>query len=269
MKKLLLFIAVAGLFLGSCGNKTQQNTDGLDSAEQVILDDSIVAQLDSMAAVLSDIIDTTDVASIFSENSIKLSDDQLKVKPDYLITENDIKDLQTLQQKYVAMAYLSLDNSVQELYHSEDDDFYGNAIARLSAETEALNEDAAKNAENAPLTLSNAKKFYADMKSRNRLDKFYIAEAAYAVEAMYIISRNVDIFMPAINDTKAESLCRQLATAINGVKLIAANHPDMQPVLEALAPVETIKVTTAAELKEQIVKANATLSTARKKLLEA
>lgn len=272
MKKLVyIFAATVGMMLGSCGGSTQQNVAGEDSIQVAVFADSVVAQLDSLAHIICEISDTTDLSQLVSPERLSLTADQKLVRPDYLITSSDIDELITLQQKYVALAYLSIDNSVQQLYYGEDadDEYYSTAMSRLAAETDATNEKLSQEAANAPFTMGSAMKFYEDMKQRNRLDKFYVAEAAYIVEFLYIISRNTDLYMQSINDETAARITRMISTILSGEEIIAASNPEVQPVVDALAPIRDINATTSAQLKQQLENLNETLEVTRKALLNS
>ena len=266
-KTIYILIGAAAMVLCSCHGKTQQNPNDLDSTEEMVLSDSVIAQLDSIGETLCQIADTCQLGEIFTQEKINLSKEQQQIKPDYLLTQKDINDLMTLNQKYVAMAYLAIDNSVQQLYYGDDDDYYDNAMSRLAADTEETNRKAAEKAKGQALTLDNARQFYNDMKERNRLDKFYLAEAAYMVEAMYIVSNNMEIYMPVIDDQTASAMSRRLSTARAGIQLITSQHPDMQPVLAAVNLLSEIRAANAAQLQQQIVLSRDKLQRARAELL--
>ena len=141
-------------------------------------------------------------------------------------------------------------------------------MSRLAAETDEANQKAAEEAKNADLSFANAQQFYQDMKKRNRLDKFYAAEAAYAVEMLYILSRNPDLYMPVMTDVAAMDLCKQVNMAYNGLEALSGDYPDLKKLVDALKPIADIKASGSDELRHHLKKKNEEFAAVRAALLK-
>ena len=270
-KKVIIYCALA-VMLASCGGKKTSGEEAAveDSAphSEFNLSAELVSHLDSIAGIISSTAPNVDFKSLVEKGKFSLTDQQKKAKPDYLLTKSDIDDLATLQDKYVASAYLAVDMTVSSLYGLEDDDFYSNTMLRLAAETDEANQKAADEAKNADLSFANAQQFYQDMKKRNRLDKFYTAEAAYAVELLYILSRNPDLYMPVMTDVAAMDLCKQVNMAYSGLESLSGEYPDLKKLVDALKPISDIKVSGSDELRHHLKKKNDEFAKVRAALLK-
>lgn len=256
-----------GVLLASCGNKTATPANDQDSA-QIVLSDSVITQLDSIASIIGDAAGVDNFVAKLKSGELSLSEQQKKVKPDYLLTKTDISDLQTLQEKYVAMGYLAIDNAVAAAYAMEDDDFYQTANERLATETDIANEEKSEKAKKAPLSIDNAKAFYAEMKKRNRLDVFFTAETAYCVEALYIISNNIDAYSPVLTDSVAATLAQHVSLAASGMQKLSEGNAQMAKMVATLKPVMNLKASNAAELKKEVAGMKEQLATMRKELIK-
>ena len=270
-KKVIIYCALA-VMLASCGGKKTSGEEAAveDSAphSELNLSPELVSHLDSIAGIISSTASNVDFKALVENGKFSLTDQQKKVKPDYLLSKGDIDDLATLQEKYVASAYLAVDMTVAGLYGLDDDDFYSNTMQRLAAETDEANQKAADEAKNAELSFANAQQFYMDMKKRNRLDKFYAAEAAYAVEVLYILSRNPDLYMPVMTDVAAMDLCKQVNMAYDGLVALSGEYPDLKKLVDALKPISDIKASGSDELRHHLKKKNEEFAAVRAALLK-
>ena len=270
-KKAILYCALAFVLASRGGKKTSGEEAAVeDSAphSELNLSAELVSHLDSIAGIISSTAPNVDFKALVENGKLSLTDQQKKSKPDYLLSKSDIDDLATLQDKYVAQAYLAVDLTVASLYGLDDDDFYANTMSRLAAETDEANQKAAEEAKNADLSFANAQQFYQDMKKRNRQDKFYAAEAAYAVEMLYILSRNPDLYMPAMTDVAAMDLCKQVNMAYNGLEALSGDYPDLKKLVDALKPIADIKASGSDELRHHLKKKNEEFAAVRAAFLK-
>ena len=270
-RKLIIYCALA-VALASCGGKKANGEDtaaeGSAPHSELNLSAELVSHLDSIAGIISSTAPSVDFKALVEKGKISLTDQQKKAKPDYLLSKSDIDDLATLQEKYVAQAYLAVDQTVVGLYGLDDDDFYSNSMQRLAVETDEANQKAADAAKNADLSYANAQQFYKDMKKRNRLDKFYAAEAAYAVEVLYILSRNPDLYMPVMTDVAASNLCKQVNMAYGGLETLSGEYPDLKKLIDALKPIADIKASNSEELRKHLKEKNEEFAKVRAALLK-
>lgn len=270
-RKHIIYCALA-VVLASCGGKKANGEDaaaeGSAPNSELNLSAELVSHLDSIAGIISSTAPSVDFKALVENGKISLTDQQKKAKPDYLLSKSDIDDLTTLQEKYVAQAYLAVDQTVADLYGLDDDDFYSNSMQRLAVETDEANQKAADAAKNADLSFANAQQFYQDMKKRNRLDKFYAAEAAYAVEVLYILSRNPDLYMPVMTDVAASNLCKQVNMAYDGLETLSGEYPDLKKLIDTLKPIADIKASNSEELRKHLKDKNEEFAKVRAALLK-
>ena len=107
MKKLsILAIAFAAIALVSCGNKSNGNASEEDtivkSFEQTQLEEAVKMHFDSIAAQIGE-KKFTPLYKAINDGELKLTDEEKKVQPDYLIQPEVANDLQTIAQKYAAL----------------------------------------------------------------------------------------------------------------------------------------------------------------------
>lgn len=247
--KVFIFGALVAI-IASCGGKKPSDTTVSYTSEEnavreeVTLPAELESSMDSIAGVISSTAPTIDFRTLVEKSQLSLTEQQMREKPDYLLTRRNVEELVTLQEKNVVEAYLAVDQTVASLYGLDGDDY------------------------DADPSITNALQFYHDMKESNRLDRFFTAEAAYAVEMMYIFSRNPEIYMPAVTDIAAMDLCKHVSMCYKGLVALAGEYPELQRLADALEPLSNLPVSGTNELRHHLIKKNGEFASVRAAFLK-
>lgn len=263
MKKLsFIAVAAAALVLASCGGKkADANQDSQDSVsfEQSQIEQKIMVELDSIADVYANL---PAVTGVLTDGKIKLSDDEIKVKPTYLIDPKSVDDLSLLSQKYRALGVLIVDAKVADLYKM-DVDAYKAAIAKLATD---VNDPSIKFSEE--FTAEEFKARYAAAKDNGRINFFWETATAVVVENLYVIAQNVDKFMPAFDDKAASDLTYHIALLKLSIDDLADYDANIKSLAEVLAPLNELNAINVQQLKEQVAKMKPQIEAARAQMLK-
>ena len=268
MKKSLLFIGGLLLSVGlfSCTSKPASQPD---TEEQKQVTEEIITQLDSLAEEIGQIAETQELIRILNPDTVALSETDRLVKPDFLVTENELSQLQTLSQKYRALALLVVDTRVQGLYEPGEDTYMSHALQQISTD---LNDEAVfqlmSKSKDQLVSKQDVMNFYDLMKKSNRVDYFYQTNVSFAIELVYVLSKKFEIFEPYITDATAQSYSRHIALSVSGVEKLAETKPEMSSILEAIKPLKQINAETADQFKQQIIASSTGISAMRKSILE-
>ena len=165
MKKVkFLLMAVFAIALASCSSKpkqTEEEQEEIKSFEQEQIEESIRVQLDSIANVLSG-LKALPILEQTKSGELKLTDEEKKVKPDYLLSPEIAKEAITLSEKYRVLVALSIDQTVAELYDM-DTKAYNEATAQLLSE---INDPGFRIfAENGDLVVESQESFEAEVQA--------------------------------------------------------------------------------------------------------
>ena len=266
MKKLSIFaVAFAAIAFAACGgNKSAQNVEDADSTksfEQEQIEASIKMHVDSLA---SEIGKLKQLPILAQDGSIKLTSDELKVKPDYLLNPSVADNATTLAEKYRALAALQVDKSTAKLYEMPVEDF-DKAITKLVAD---INDPSFKTFEEGAPVAEATEALYNAMNENGRINYFWQSAAASLVEQLYLINHNADKFLAAFNDEAAANSTFRVILILDALNRLAQYDPDIKPVADALAPLDVLNATTVAELKTQLEAAKDKIEAARKALVK-
>ncbi len=263
MKKLTFVVAAAAaLVLASCGGKKAQPDQAQKdsvSFEQSQIEEKIMVELDSIANIYTNL---PAVEGVLSNGKIALSDDEIKAKPTYLMDVKTIDDLSLLSQKYRALGVLTVDAKVAELYKM-DVDAYKAAVAKIATD---VNDPSIKFSDK--FTAEDFKARYASAKENGRLNFFWETATAATVEQLYVISQNVDKFLPAFDDKSASDFTYHIALLKLSLDDLAEYDNNIKSLAEILAPLNEINAISVAQLKEQIAKVKPQIEAARAQILK-
>lgn len=262
MKKLSFVVAaVAAIMFASCANKTAANQESDDSVsfEQSQIEAKVMQELDSLAGKWTEL---NPVEGVFENGKIQLSDDELKAKPDYLLDTKAADDLTLLSQKYRAIGIYGVDLKVAELYKM-DTDAYKAVITKLAAD---VNDPAIK--VNQPVTSEDIKAFYNAEKENGRLNLFWEASAASIVENLFVISQNLDKFLPAFTDASVEDITFHIQLLKLSLDDLATYDTNLKELDELLAPINELNAVNMEQFKEQLMKIKPQIETIRNQLLK-
>ena len=245
MKRIFFILMAASLvLLGSCGNnqgKKSNTKDSSDIEEQYIKED-IKIKLDSLVSELGRINATPIVESI-DNGQVNLSAAVKKNKPDYLMPLDKVSEAVTLSEKYRAMIVYYVDMRFAKLFDMPLD-AYKQTLAKLIVDMQYYNES---------------------VKS-NTVAYFWETMAAGSLEHLYIITRNIDLFMPLFNDQTASEVSYRLILVHEGIKSLIPYEPELEEIQTILKPLEVLNATNVKELRSQLTELKGAVETARAQL---
>ena len=276
MKKVLyaaMAIAVV-LSVASCKNnnkKQAQEAEAVDYSEataEKILADEINVDLANLVESAKKI---KPVAFLKTQKDGKLvlSDKEKKVKPDYLIAPESANDLVTLSQKYRAVGMLTSDKIIAELYEMPTNVF-NEAIFKLLKD---INDPALEAFFTLPpMDIETNREAFAtfvdDEYNEGRINFFWEGIAALTVEQVYILSQNIDKFLPAFTDETAADITYNFVCLHDGLTKTVNASPEMESLNEILKPLYVINAITVDELKGQLTQVKDEIAAAREQLLK-
>jgi len=267
MKKLSILAATfAAIVFAACGNKTAQNAESADSVvksfEQEQIEASIKMHMDSLA---SEVGKLKMVPFLQSDNNggIKLTKEELQVKPDYLLDPAVAENATVLSEKYRLLSALDIDRRTAKLYEMPTED-YDKAITKLAAD---INDPSFKILDNEGSVSETTQILYDEMEKNGRLNYFWQLAAASLVEQLYLANQNSDKFLSTFTDDAAANTTFRVVLILDALKRLSQYDPEIAPVSEALAPLEVLNATTVDELKNQIAQAKDNIIAARKALV--
>ena len=267
MKKLsFLAIAFAVIALAACGGKksaqADEATDSLKSFEQQQIEASIKMHMDSIASELGKLKTLPFLNE--GKDGITLTKQEKQVKPDYLLPANVAEEATTLTEKYRIMSALSVDKKIAALYEMPTED-YEKAITKLAAD---INDPSFKAIEDAGTIFETTSALYDEMEKNGRINYFWQLASAALVEQLYVCNQNADKFLSSFNDEAAANVTFRIVLVLDAVNRLAQYDLDIEPVAQAIAPLNALNATSVAEMKEQMAKMKDQINAARKALVK-
>ena len=267
MKKLsILAIAFAAVVFAACGGKKSEqaaeNADSLKSFEQQQIEASIKMHFDSIAAEIGKLKQLPFLSE--GDDGLKLTKEEKQVKPDYLLSPAVADEATTLAEKYRILSALNVDKKIAALYEMPTED-YDKAITKLVAD---INDPSFKAIEDAGSIFETTSALYDEMEKNGRINYFWQLAAAALVEQLYVANQNADKFLSAFNDEAAADVTFRIVLILDAVNRLAQYDPDIEPVAQAIAPLDALNATTVAEMKEQMAKMKDQINAARKALVK-
>jgi len=270
MKKFsFVIVALAAMVLASCGGQTtkveeETPADSSVSFEQAQIKESIKMHIDSIAKEMS-VKSFNNVFDNSKNGKIALTDEEKKVKPDFLLQPEATKELATYAQKYAALAMLKIDSEVAKLYDVDVTE-YNNAIAKLLSE---INDPAFSELNDAEGDLATKyQTLYEGMEKEGRINFYWIASSALVVENLYIMSQNADKFVNGFTDEQVSDITFRLVCIFDALDRLSVYDPQIPGIAEALEPLKVLNAETVDEFKAQLAKASADIAAAREALLK-
>lgn len=274
MKKISILILAAALVLvPSCkngkANKAKQAT--VDYSEASV-DELTSAELNADIAILLESakkIRMVPFAKANSEGKLVLTDKEKMVKPDFLVSPNVAKRLITLSQKYRAVGMLTSDKSIAELYDMSVVD-YNEMIIKLLTD---INDPALTDFYTLPaLDIESNREafstFIDEEYEAGRINYFWEGVSAGLVEQVYLLTRDVDKFMPMFTDDLASEITFNFVCVHDGLTKTVNSTPEMASLNEILEPLYVINAVSVEELRSQLIAVKGEVEIAREKLLK-
>ena len=267
MKKLSIFaVAFAAMVFAACGGNKSGNTvetsDSLKSFEQQQIEASIKMHVDSLASEIGKLKQLPVLQA--SNGTIKLTKEELQVKPTYLLNPAVAENATTLAEKYRMLAALQVDAETAKLYEMPTDE-YDKAITKLATD---INDPSFKAIEDDAPIAEATEALYNSMNENGRINYFWQIAAASLVEQLYLVNQNSEKFLAAFDDEAAANSTFRIVLILDALDRLSEYDPDIKPVADALAPLDVLNATTVAELKTQLTEAKDKIDAARQSLMK-
>lgn len=276
MKKVLYAVLAFAVILSaaSCKNNKKQKAqeaeavDYSEATAEKILADEIDVDLANLVESAKKIKPVAFLKTK-KDGKLVLSDKEKKVKPDYLLTPDAANELVTLSQKYRAVGMLTSDKIVAELYEMPTT-IFDEAIFKLLKD---INDPALEAFFTLPpLDVETNREAFAtfvdDEYNEGRINFFWEGIAALTVEQVYILTQNIDKFLPAFNDETAADITYNFVCLHDGLTKTVNASPEMESLNEILAPLYVINAITVDELKGQLEQVKEDVKKTRSQLLK-
>ena len=268
MKKLSILAAgFAAIVFAACGNKTAQNAESADSVvksfEQQQIEASIKMHVDSLASEIGKLKMVPFLQSD-GNGGIKLTKEELQVKPDYLLDPAVAESATVLSEKYRLLSALDIDRRTAKLYEMPTED-YDKAITKLAAD---INDPSFKILESEASVSETTQILYDEMEKNGRLNYFWQLAASSLVEQLYLANQNSDKFLNTFTDEAAAGTTFRIVLILDALSRLSQYDPEIKPVADALAPLDTLNATTVSELKAQLAEAKEKINAARAALIK-
>ena len=268
MKKLSILAATfAAIVFAACGNKTAQNAESAESVvksfEQEQIEASIKMHVDSLASEIGKLKMVPFLQSD-GNGGIKLTKEELQVKPDYLLDPAVAENAAVLTEKYRLLSALDIDRRAAKLYEMPTED-YDKAITKLAAD---INDPSFKILDSEGSVSETTQILYDEMEKNGRLNYFWQLAASSLVEQLYLANQNSDKYLSTFTDEAAAGTTFRVVLILDALKRLAQYDPEIVPVSEALNPLEVLNATTVSELKSQLAEAKDKIIAARAALIK-
>lgn len=258
-------VALAVLTLSACGHRSARNTDSEDSLrafDQEQLEASIKMEVDSLASEMSR-LELLLFLQDDGNGGLKLTEEELKIKPDYLLNPVSADSTTTLAEKYRMLGALDVDRKLASLYEMPTEE-YDKAIVRLTAE---ISDPSLVVIQQGGSIAETSRALYDAMEANGRMNCFWQLAASVIIEQFYITARNSEKLSGSISDEAAASATYRLSLIIDALKRLSAYDRDIKPVVLAMVSLSGINATTAIELKHQVDASRDKIESVRKLLL--
>ena len=187
------------------------------------------------------------------DGTLKLTKEELQVKPDYLLNPSVAENATTLAEKYRLLSALDIDRRTARLYEMPVDE-YDKAISKLAAD---INDPSFKNLDDTNTVSETTQALYNAMNENGRINYFW------QIAAAYVANQNTEKFLSSFTDETAANTTFRIVLIIDALDRLSEYDPDIKPVAEAVAPLNVLNATTVQELKDQLAEAKDKINAAR------
>ncbi len=271
MKKIAFVFATAALLAACTGNKPQTPAaeepaattrvakEIPESFEEQQIKAGMSVQLDSLTAAWLRLKRCPIVINA-EQQKVTLSDDEKKIKPDYLINPNEIMDkIESLSLKYRALTVMNIDKSISDIY--EMSDVYSEPLAKVFAE---VNDPALKFvAEQGGLEKVEMSQIYAIEEENGRANYFWEATATGIIEQLYVLTKNQEMFLANFTDKDAEDITYRVSLLVDLYEDLSDYNLELRKLYNVLLPLEVLNAITVDELRGQLDQIKAQVEQAR------
>lgn len=272
MKKLTIILLAAALVaLPSCKNNKKAKTEAPDYTNATV--DQLTSE--ALEADMANLIESAKKIKVVpfvksqKDGKLTLTDKEKMVKPDYLFTPASAAELVTLNQKYRAVGMLTSDKAIAELYEIPTADF-NEAIFKLLTD---INDPALEQFYTLPVLDIETNReafslFVDDEYKAGRINYFWEGVTAGLVEQLYILTRDIDKFMPMFTDELASDITYNFVCVHDGLTKTVNATPEMASLNDILKPLYVINAITVDELRNQLTTLKGDIEVAREALLK-
>jgi len=268
----VILLAIAILVLPSCkctsSNKaesTEATSAEISTKEQMITEElkvnlqSLIESTKQMKPVL-----------IFKNvnGSLQLVEKEKMVKPDYLIDPASVNNLVNLSQKYRAVAMLSIDKKVAQLYDMPVDEIDA-ALAKIAVDI------------NDPALKEFSSDIFSNQEVGEGISKFCQAEfdaersalcweaiSAGLVEQVYVLTKNMDKFLPMFDDQAASDVTYNFVCVHEGIMKLMEIYPELESLNSIMLPLYVINAVSVDQLRDQLIELKGEIEVVRALLLK-
>lgn len=266
MKKITLLLAAAAMVLVcACGNnqnKKKKSEVKETTVEEQYLRADLKIKMDSLVKEMAQL--STPGTVDIRNGKLTISDNEKKHKPSYLLPASKADEAVTLNEKYRILAMLSADMNIARLYDMPVDE-YKQAIAKLLVDINnpALNAAEGQSDETPGVKIQ---KLYEESVKNQTVNLFWEAIVAGTVEQLFIITNNIDKFMPSFTDQSAAEVTYRFVLVHEAITSLIPYHPELEQLQIILKPLEVINATTVEQLRDQLLELKGAIETARNQL---
>lgn len=273
MKKFaVIALALATMVIPSCKNQNKKAAEDtatreISQKEQYVTED-LKINLENLIASAKQ-MKPVPFATKEQGGKITLTDKEKMVKPDYLLDFSVANDLVTLSQKYRAIAMYAVDQMIAGLYDMSTSE-YTSVEAKLLLD---INDSALKAFGDADKSTNEATQeaiaALVDAEyDANRANFLWEAIAASLVEQIYILTQNIDKFMPMFDDQTASDITFNFVCVHEGIMSMMEFYPELQNLNSAMLPLYVINAISVDQLKEQLIELKGEIEAVRYILLK-
>lgn len=266
MKRLpVIILALALVALPSCKNQNKKKANE-EQKKEISQKEQFVTE--ELKYNLEQLMESTKQMKALpfinnKEGKVVLSEKEKMVKPEYLLSTDNLGEYVTLTQKYRAVAMLSIDKSIAQLYEMPVTE-YEAALTKLTVDVNdpALKEFSDKLAasEDAGEVIS---EFCDKEYEAGRANLFWEAVAAGLIEQVYICTKNIDKFLAAFDDKAASDVTYNFVCVHENIMQLKEFYPEMEALDKVLAPLYVINAITVDQLKEQLIELKGEIEVSR------
>lgn len=268
----MILLCAALVLASSCKNKSkeaeQQAPDYENASEAELVQADLKAEMQNLMESAKKIKPVAFISSS-KDGSLVLSEKEKMVKPDYLIEPSSTNDLVNLTQKYRAIGMMTSDKTIAQLYDMPINE-YNEAIFRILTD---INDPALTNFYTLPVedieTNREEYEIFVDQEyEEGRAQFFWEAVAAAMVEQIYIVTRDVDKFMPMFTDESASDITFNFICVHDALTKMVAIYPEMESLNEILTSLYVLNAISVEQLRTQLLEVKESIENARAALLK-
>jgi len=271
MKKISLVVLVAAAILApSCKNQKAVNTAGertpSQSEEYAIKEFKL--NLENLLTSAKE-MRPAPFATASEDGRISLTEKEKMVKPEFLIDPSLESKAVTLQQKYRLIAMLEVDKVIAGLYDMPVEDIDAALSKLIAAIDDPAMEEFVKGypEETEDEESTQIADFFDAEYDQGRANFFWEAVAAMLVEQVYIMTRNVDKFLPMFDDRSASEVTYNFVCLHESIVQLIKYYPEMKELNEVLKPLYVINAINVEQLRDQLLELKGSIETVRAILL--